>query len=113
MTVLEAMERICARYGVVAEPPDPASKLGLSRLARTEVPIYGARHRVEGGTCGWYIWAGEWSDDVDFFEPTHVLHLAETCPLALGFLGLPPGWRFLSDGEYHDVWFDPSLLEVE
>jgi hypothetical protein len=28
----------------------------------------------------------------------------------LKFLGLPPGWRFLTDGLYVDVWYDAALL---
>jgi hypothetical protein len=61
--------------------------------------------------CGWYLWAGAgWSDDPDFFQPLCVEHLVDRCPLAVPFLGLPPGWRFLTDGTYLDVWFDAGLV---
>jgi hypothetical protein len=76
-------------------------------------PLNGLRHPPEGDTTGWYIWAGqELSQAPDFFEPVHVLHLAETCQQILRFLGLPPGWRFLTDGDYVDVWEDASLLKI-
>ena len=65
-----------------------------------------------GDTTGWYLWAGR--DDVplepDAFVPLHVEHLAAWRPEILRFLGLPPGWRFLTDGSYVDVWYDAALL---
>jgi hypothetical protein len=52
----------------------------------------------------------ECSNAPDFYSPLCVEHLAELCPLAVPFLALPPGWRFLTDGDDDDVWFDPDLL---
>jgi hypothetical protein len=52
------------------------------------------------------------SEDDDFFVPLHVTHLEEWCPGAVRFLGLPPGWRFLSAPGQEEVWFDPALLDV-
>ena len=88
--------------------------MGIARNVRTgAIPLNGLRHPPQGDTTGWYIWAGEeLSTAPDFFEPLHVLHLAEWCPAALRFLGLPPGWRFLTAGDYEDVWEDPTLLDV-
>lgn len=76
-----------------------------------ELPLHGLRMAPEETTSGWFLWTGEMSEDADFFEPVHVVHLGDICPLALPFLGLPPGWRFLTDGDYVDVWFDGALLE--
>ena len=105
---------LCKRYGVdfVAAPPD--LKVGIARNVREGLlPINGLRHPPAGDTSGWYLWAGEeLSDDPAFFVPLHVQHLAEWCPAAVRFLGLPPGWRFLAADEYEDVWEDPSLLNV-
>ena len=63
-----------------------------------------------GGTCGWYIWAGEYSDAADFFVPLHAAHLAEWAPLAVKYLALAPGWRFIVTDTYEDVWYDEILL---
>lgn len=101
---------VCIRVGVQAKPPAPGDKLGLSRSARSQKPIHGLRVNPTEGTSGWYIWAGDMSDAEDFFEPSHICHIPETCPIAGPFLSLPPGWRFLTDGEYMDVWFDPDLV---
>ena len=90
-------------------PPALEDKLGLSQSARSERPVHGLRVNPTSGVSGWYIWAGEMSDAEDFFEPSHVSHLPATCPLAVPFLSLPPGWRFLTDGDEVDVWFDPDL----
>lgn len=76
-------------------------------------PINGLRHPTANPTSGWYIWCGEeFSDDPEFFSPMHAEHLADHLPEAIKYLGLPPGFRFLTDGDYSDVWFDPGLLNV-
>jgi hypothetical protein len=79
------------------------------------IPIHGVRIPVTGTVCGWYIHAGdEWSDDADFYQPMCVEHLAQYCKFALPFLCLPPGWRFLTDGQgYIDAWFDETILQQE
>ena len=45
-----------------------------------------------------------------FFQPLCVDHLPEKCPLALRYLALPPGLRFLTDSDYSNVWYDDDLL---
>jgi hypothetical protein len=29
------------------------------------------------------------------------------------YLALPPGWRFLLAPGYEDVWYDPTLLDLD
>ncbi len=85
-------------------------KVGISQNVKEGVlPINGVRTRTEGDTTGWYIWAGEWSDDPDFFVPLHVEHLVRWCPAVIPFLMLPVGWRFLIAPDYEDVWFDSEI----
>jgi hypothetical protein len=112
MLNLEQQSAVCARYGVEAVPAPDHLKMGISLNVRAGLlPVNGLRCRPEGDTTGWYIWAGEeWSDDPEFFVPLHVAHLEEWCPLAIPFLQLPPGWRFLVAPGYEDVWQDPQLL---
>jgi hypothetical protein len=91
-------------------------KIGVALNIKTStVPVNGLRHPSTKDTTGWYLWAGDAGPlpDPDFFVPLHVEHLAEWRPEVLKFLGLPPGWRFLTDGNYEDVWEDPSLLDIE
>ncbi len=105
-------EDVCFYLGVQPLPPAPGDKLGLARSARFETPVHpvhGLRVNPTPGVSGWYIWAGEMSEADDFFEPTHAAHVHGACPLALPFLSLPPGWRFLTDGHLVDVWFDPDI----
>ena len=52
------------------------------------------------------------SDAPDYFKPLHVEHLKEWCPEVEKYLGLGPGWRVLIAGEYEDVWYDESLLDI-
>lgn len=103
----------CSRYGLAPVAWPPHLKVGIARNVRDGVlPINGLRHLPVGDTTGWYIWAGEEpSLDPEFFVPLHVAHLAEWCPAALRFLGLPPGWRFLVSGDHEDVWEDPALRD--
>lgn len=116
-SVCEATRRqlaLCKRYGVEFVEAPLGLTLGISRNVRDGLlPINGLRHPPAGDTTGWYIWAGEeLSADPDFFVPLHVKHLADWCPEAMRFLGLPPGWRFLVAGEYEDAWEDPTLLTM-
>jgi len=103
---------ICRKYGreFTACPPD--SKIGIALHTLGRAPIHGLRHRPVGDTNGWYIWAGEYSSEKDFFKPLHASHLVQRLPEVVRFLGLPPGSRFLLAGEHVDVWFDETLLSV-
>lgn len=110
------MQRLlCQKHGVPWFRSAPELKVGVSRnLKSTVVPVNGLRHAPAGDTTGWYLWAGEGDPptDPDFFVPLHVEHLASWRPEVLKFLGLPPGWRFLTDGSHEDVWQDPTLLSI-
>ena len=49
----------------------------------------------------------------DFFSPVHIEHLRDYLPQVEEYLDLPPGFRFLIDGDdYEDVWYDPELLQL-
>jgi hypothetical protein len=110
----EIQTAICKKYRSAWNPPPDDMKVGISLNVKDRVfPIHGLRHKMEGNTSGWYIWAGELSSDPDFFVPLHVLHLEQWCPMILKYLALEPGWRFLIDPEYEDVWYDKNLLEAD
>jgi len=47
-----------------------------------------------------------------FFQVLCIDHLMEKLPAVSEFLALPPGYRFLTNGIYQDVWFDGGLLQV-
>jgi len=103
---------VCERFGTEFYPCDPGLKVGISRNVLTGLePLNGMRIPPDGSVCGWYIWAGgEPSQAPDFYVPLHVIHLHEWAPLAVKYLGLPPGWRFLVTETYEDVWYDENLL---
>lgn len=105
---------ICDKYDCEYSPLEKDSIIGISKsVTEGVVPIHGLRHPIEGNISGWYIWAGDYSEDPDFFEPIHTHHLNENCPQIIQYLGLPPGYRFLiSDNGYEDVWEDKTLLDV-
>jgi hypothetical protein len=112
---LERQQReLCRRVGSAFCPPDPTAKVGIAANIRAHVmPLNGLRHDPRLDSCGWYFWAGEeLSTADDFFLPLHVIHLHEWEPRLVKYLALAPGWRFLTDGVYEDVWYDASLLEV-
>jgi hypothetical protein len=94
---------VCREHGREFSPCPADSKLGLAVQTLGQSPIHGLRHPPVGETNGWYIWAGEYSSDKDFFKPLHASHLTQR---------LPAGSRFLLAGEHVDVWFDESLLNV-
>lgn len=103
----------CRARKINCVPAPGDSKLGFAISTRGRMPINGLRHPVVGDTNGWYIWEGEqFSEAADFFVPLHARHFYEEHPELVGLLGLPPGYRFLAAGDYLDVWYDPSLLNV-
>ena len=113
-SLLNAQHEICHKFGACFLPANDWLKIGLSKnFDPKQFPINGLRHPPEGDTTGWYIWSGEeLSDEEDFFEPLHTVHLVERCPEIMKYLGLGPGWRFLIAPGYEDVWFDANLLNI-
>lgn len=108
-------QEICTKYGYKFEPANLHLIVGVSHGVQKGIePIHALRHPAGNNTTGWYIWTGEYSDADDFFEPLHVVHLTERCPLLLPYLGLPAGCRVLlaEKGNYIDVWEDLSLLDI-
>ena len=112
--IRQAQIEVCKAVGAEVRSCRPREKVGISKSALDgELPLNGLRHPAENGATGWFIWGSEkFLEDDDFFSPLCAEHLETQCPLALKFLSLPPGWRFLTDGPYEDVWFDGNLLIV-
>jgi hypothetical protein len=102
---------VCQRFGTAYKSPDMDQKVGIALSSLGYLPLHAARVFPENGTCGWYIYGGEYSTDSDFYRPLHVAHLAEHCPNIVPYLALPPGWRVLLAQDYEDVWFDSELLK--
>ena len=107
-------QTVCEWQGVDPVKPEAGSKLGIAIETIGKVPINGLRHKEENGTNGWYIWCGEeMSQAEDFFSPLHIEHITEYLPEVVEYLDLPPGYRFLIDGNnYEDVWYDEELLNA-
>jgi hypothetical protein len=105
---------IAARVGSEQRAPLPSEKVGIAPNVREgTMPLNGLRHPIVGDTSGWYFWSGEvFPEGDDAFVPLHIEHLSEWCPIAIPYLALAPGWRFLVAPGYEDVWFDESLLSV-
>jgi hypothetical protein len=115
--LVNIQKKICNKYGFRFEPCDLHLKVGISLDIKEKSkfqPIHALRHPVQGDTTGWYIWAGEYSDADNFFQPMHAVHLEEFCPLIFPYLGLVSGSRVLiaENGNYVDVWEDLSLLDI-
>lgn len=102
---------ICQRFGVECMSPEPGQKVGIALGSLSTAPLHAVRLAPENGTCGWYIYGGEYSTREDFYQPLHVAHLDEHCPSIVPYLGLLPGWRVLLAPDYEDVWFDGDLLK--
>ncbi|MFY1827994.1 hypothetical protein ACN47A_18885 [Myxococcus fulvus] len=114
-TWLELQQRTCEKAGAAFVPPEAGMRVAVARDIREGVmPVNGLRHAVKPGGVGWFIWPGEGPlcQDDDYFVTVCVEHLDTWCPLALPFLGLPPGWRFLTDGPYVDMWFDQKIYDL-
>ena len=112
MNQLPSQADICRQFGSIFDPPGEDECLGIALGTLSQVPLNALRHSAENGTCGWYIWGGDFSDDPEFFQPLHIHHLFAHAPAMVPYLGLAPGWRVLLAPEHTDVWYDPSLLAV-
>lgn len=112
---IDQQKIICQKYGAdfEASPFDKFIGVALNSFNNSIMPVNGLRHPTENKqSVNWYIWSGEYSDSDDFFQPIHISHLVTLCPKVLSYLGLSPGWRFLFDNHYEDVWYDQSLLNL-
>ena len=97
----DQQRNICREYGADFVPPVPGSKVGIALPDARSSPrprrsAAADRDRLPVVS----IYAGdERSDAADFYQPLCVEHLAEYCPFVLPLLALPPGWRFMADGQ--------------
>ena len=109
-------KEVCKKYKAeyLASPFSKLVGVSVETFSDFNMPINGFRHPIQAKhSANWYIWAGEqYSVADDFFKPMHISHLLELCPKVIKYLGLAPGWRFLFDNEYEDVWYDEGLLKV-
>ena len=112
MNKLPSQSEICEKFGSLFSPPSADDRLGIALSTLSQKPLNALRHAAENGTGGWYIWGGELSEDAEFFQPLHALHLVAYVPELVPYLALAPGWRVLLAPGQEDVWYDPALLDV-
>ena len=75
-------------------PPEASQKVGVALGSLENVPLHAVRLTPENGTCGWYIYGGDYSPDADFYQPLHVA----TCSSAVRTLSLT--WHYRRGGVY-------------
>lgn len=97
---------ICQRFGSAFVVPAATDKLGIALQTLDLLPLTAVRLKPENGTCGWYIHGGEYAADDDFYQPLHVVHLAELCPQILPYLALAPGFKVMLAPDFEDVWYE-------
>lgn len=104
--IVKQQKIICKKYHATFYCCDLSLKSGVSLSVKEGAqPIKGLRLMDSHGTNGWYIFAGEYSNDANFYLPLCAIHLKDWAPNVLPYLGLPPGWGFVIDNNgYEDVW---------
>lgn len=60
----------CILAGSPESYPDEILKIGIALQTKGKQPVTGMRAHPENGTAGWYIWAGEYSEDPDLSQYT-------------------------------------------
>lgn len=110
---IKRKKSVCEFLNVETVELEKGSKLGIALSTIGKQPINGLRHKPENGTNGWFIWCGnELCKTESFFSPLHIEHISEYLPEIIEYLNLPPGYRFLIDGnDYEDIWFDNDVLK--
>ncbi|WP_199962300.1 MULTISPECIES: immunity protein Imm33 domain-containing protein [unclassified Delftia] len=102
----------CILAGSPESYPDESLKIGIALQTKGKQPVTGMRAHPENGTAGWYIWAGEYSEDPDFFKPIHIGHVPDVWPALMPYLALAPGYRFIIDNEgCEDIWHEPVITK--
>jgi hypothetical protein len=111
VTAMSSRADLCSQHGCDFVRVGDLENVGIALSTLGHFPVNGLRHPATKGTTRWYIWCGKtFSEAADFFTPLCVAHALQELPDIDRFLGLPPGYRFLTHGEYVDVWFDGNLL---
>ena len=112
---IKKSQTVCEWMNTNPDKPEADSIVGLAIDSLNNGIIHGLRHPKKGNSNGWFIWAGEYSEDKNFFKPICYNHLAQYFDKnIIEFLSLPVGYRFLVDGSnYEDVWFDEKLLIID
>ena len=103
--LIEKQKLICKRFSSTFMECEKDSKVGIALQTIGRLPLNALRIKPEGHTWGWYIWADEYSDAPDFFQPLHNDHLTDYVSNLLPYLGLESGWRVLLANEYEDAWY--------
>jgi len=107
--IFKQIER-CRTHHVSFVPARPHSNVYFALETIGQSPINGLRHPPQRDSSGWYIWCGEeFPTSPQCFIALQTIHLADCCPEAVEFLGLPPGYRFRATGERIEVWLDPKF----
>jgi hypothetical protein len=87
---------ICARFRSEVVPAEPSLKLGIALATLLLLPLNASRHKQENGTCGWYIYGGDYSSNPDFYQPLRVSHISNYCPTIVAYMALAPGGALFS-----------------
>lgn len=102
---IDGQKWICEKYGALYCPCKGSDRVGIAIQTLQNEPIYGTRELNPDGSSSWYIYAGQYSADDDFYKPVCIDHLETLLPIVLRYLALPPGWKFIIDKNgYEDVW---------
>ena len=111
MTISDKQRAICQRFDADYLPPSMEQMVGIALDTLDKLPLYATRIPPENGTCGWYIYGGDYSSDPGFYQALHAAHLEEVCPGIMPYLALPPGWCVILAPDYEDVWFDEKYSQ--
>lgn len=101
---LQLQLNTCRKHELPDLEPEDMVAVALSTVGK--MPVYGTRTALpETGNISWFFHCGEYSDADDFYQPVHTEQLTEILPLAIKYLRLPYGSKFIiDDNGYEDVW---------
>ncbi|MCF8255580.1 MAG: hypothetical protein K9H61_13495 [Bacteroidia bacterium] len=106
---IEKQKEICSKFNSKWNPINKKLNVWVS-LNLNQNPLNGIRLKTEDGTSGWYIWAGDYSKNKDFFQAILAEHLLQIRPEIINYFGLDTGFRFLlGKDNYEEVWLDETL----
>ena len=84
-------------------------KIAVSKEIFLGSEVNGVRYSAPDHMTGWYLTSNSYNGDINTLKVDYLFSLLKVRPDLAKFLILPYGFRFYSDNESYDIWFDSNL----
>jgi hypothetical protein len=100
----------CKKLKIAPLFPTFSQDIVISKGIYEGLPVNAVRYPSPGHMTGWWLTTDLYDGKIESLMNVHFYHVAFKRPDILRFLALPHGFRFYSDTNSQEVWFDPTVL---